>query len=67
MALPHTTDVIFITQTPLMTIRAFEVMARLCTECEKMFLMKRERERKVEEGGGKGKNIPGALQPELGV
>ncbi|CAM4625443.1 unnamed protein product [Leuciscus chuanchicus] len=32
MALPHATDVIFITQTPLMTIRAFEVMARPITE-----------------------------------
>lgn len=45
MALPHATDVIFITQIPLMTIRAFEVMARLSTECEKMFLMKKKRER----------------------
>lgn len=67
MALPHATDVIFITQIPLMTIRAFEVMARLSTECEKMFLMKKEREREEEEGGGKGKNIPGALQRELRV
>lgn len=44
MALPHATDVIFITQTPLMTIRAFEVMVRPITECEKMLLMKKERE-----------------------